>query len=150
MKRDNRVFLTGTVKLEKIGTIDQGGAPGLVACCQVQTDHSALGGCHPVQAYNQLAAEVMAFSLASKVHHETLEGLMDGWLVSHAGKSVTVVDRLTFRVGSQTRETAVVLMNQILRGETQEQFQVGGRTYSVKDLLGAAFDDLGSIEFFQF
>lgn len=105
MRRNNHVFLLGTIVKYSTNTLPVDGEMTPVIDLQVQTDSPDQGGRHRIFVTGRQALELYHFIQASK--DEPLEVTVLGWLHSQPDGAVVMASRVTAVVPRPIRELAV-------------------------------------------
>lgn len=105
MRRNNYVFLMGTVIHYTNTTLPVDGELTPVIDLQVQTDSPAQGGRHRIFVTGRQALELYHFIQASQ--QEPLEVAILGWLHSQKDSAVVMASRVTAVTPRSVRELAV-------------------------------------------
>lgn len=105
MRRNNNVFLMGTVVRYSTNTLPVDGEMTPVMDLQVQTDAPDQGGRHRIFVTGRQVLELYHFIQAAK--DEPLEVTVLGWLHSQPDGAVVVASRVTAVVPRSVREIAV-------------------------------------------
>jgi len=105
MRRNNNVFLMGTIVQHSTNTLTVDGDLTPVMDLQVQTDSPDQGGRHRIFVTGQQALELHYFIQASK--DEPLEVTILGWLHSRPDGAVVMANRVTAIAPRAVRELAI-------------------------------------------
>lgn len=105
MRRNNHVFLMGTIVKYSTNTLPVDGEMTPVMDLQVQTDSPDQGGRHRIFVTGRQALELYHFIQASQ--DEPLEVTVLGWLHSQPDGAIVMASRVTAVVPRSVRELAV-------------------------------------------
>lgn len=105
MRRNNNVFLMGTIIQYSTNTLPVDGELTPVMDLQVQTDSPEQGGRHRIFVTGRQALELHYFIQASK--DEPLEITILGWLHSRPDGAVVMASRVTAIAPRDVRELAI-------------------------------------------
>lgn len=110
MRRNNHVFLMGTIIHYNTSTLPVDSELTPVMDLQVQTDSPEQGGRHRIFVTGRQALELHCFIQASK--DEPLEIMILGWLHSRPDGAVVMASRVTALAPRSVRELAVAAIRQ--------------------------------------
>jgi hypothetical protein len=105
MRRNNYVFLMGTVVHYSTNMLPVDGEPTPVMELQIQTDSPDQGGRHRIFVTGRQALELYHFIQASK--DEPLEITVLGWLHSQTDSAVVMASRVTAVAPRSVRDLAI-------------------------------------------
>lgn len=130
MTRANRVNYEGVLRLVQYdvsgGALETVKQVGPLLRCEIATKSDMVGEPHPVNVYDKLTFDVIAFAMAAEAEEQPLLCFLEGFSYSFRSKqtgslvSVAIAEKVDFYISPSARTKALEAVRNIRSGNSNE------------------------------